>query len=265
MTRARRDVRERRRSVAARGTPRRSCPAVARVLRVASPAGAHENHRGTHRRRARVRSRDRTRRRERRGVKRTSWGRSQPRWSPCSQRQPGHPWPWCPVSRDASEKAWRVSFSFRDTLAIFRDGIVARTSSDEPLSAARAASRRGRDAAERALIDSRRARSARAPRRRGSARAARVARASGARPAWKIARRSRRVNTYALGAGSVGHDDGLRALGADVDAGLDLHAGEGGGGGHKSSHCVGSMGCVTEVYGCKNGDRRAPRGIRRPL
>ena len=199
MTRARRDVRERRRSVAARGTPRRSCPAVARVLRVASPAGAHENNRGTHRRRARVRSRDRTRRRERRGVKRTSWGRSQPRWSPCSQRQPGHPWPWCPVSRDASEKAWRVSFSFRDTLAIFRDGIVARTSSDEPLSAARAASRRGRDAAERALIDSRRARSARAPRRRGSARAARVARASGARPAWKIARRSRRCTLTRLG------------------------------------------------------------------
>jgi hypothetical protein len=25
------------------------------------------------------------------------------------------------------------------------------------------------------------------------------------------------------------------------------------------------MGCVTEVYGCKNGDRRAPRGITRPL
>ena len=132
----------------------------------------------------------------------------------------------------------------------------------EPLSAARAAPLRGQDAAERAAIASRRVRSTIAPRRRGSARAARVARASGARPAWKIAHRSRRVHTYALGAGRVGHDDGLRALGADVDAGLDLHAGEGGGGGHKSSHCVGSMGCVTEVYGCKNGDRRAPRGIR---
>ena len=76
-------------------------------------------------RRARVCSRDRTRRRERGGVKRTSWGRSQPRWSPCSRRQPGHPWPWCPVSRDASGKAWGVSFRFRDTLAILRDGTVA--------------------------------------------------------------------------------------------------------------------------------------------
>ena len=192
-------MRERRRSVAARDTPRRSRPAVARILRVASPARAHENHRGTHRRRARVCSRDRTRRRERRGVKRTSWERSQPRWNPCSQRQPGHPWPWCPVSRDASVKAWRVSHSFRDTLAIFRDGIVARTSSDEPLSAARAASRRGRDAAERAPIDSQRARSASTPRRRGSARAARVAHASGARPAWKIARRLRRCTLTRLG------------------------------------------------------------------
>ena len=163
------------------------------------PRAHHENHRGTRRRRARIRSRDRTRRRERRGVKRTSWERSQPRWNPCSQRQPGHPWPWCPVSRDASVKAWRVSHSFRDTLAIFRDGIVARTSSDEPLSAARAASRRGRDAAERAPIDSQRARSASTPRRRGSARAARVAHASGARPAWKIARRLRRCTLTRLG------------------------------------------------------------------
>ena len=158
------------------GTPRRSRPAVARVLRVASPVADTETIARS--RPPRVCSRGRPRRRERGGVKRTSWGRSQPRWSPCSQRQPGHPWPWCPVSRDASVKAWRVSHSFRDTLAIFRDGIVARTSSDEPLSAARAAPRRGQDAAERAAIDSRRARSTIAPRRRGSARAARVARAS---------------------------------------------------------------------------------------
>lgn len=220
------------------GTPRRSRPAVARLLRVASPVADTETIARS--RPPRVCSRGRPRRRERGGVKRTSWGRSQPRWSPCSQRQPGHPWPWCPVSRDASGKAWRVSFSCRDTLAIFRDDEMNLVR--EPLSAARAAPRRGQDAAERAAIDSRRVRSTIAPRRRGSARAARVARASGARPAWKIAHRSRRVHTYALGAGRVGHDDGLRALGADVDAGLDLHAGEGGGGGHKSSHCVGSGG-----------------------
>jgi hypothetical protein len=101
------------------GTPRRSRPAVARVLRVASPVADTETIARS--RPPRVCSRGRPRRRERGGVKRTSWGRSQPRWSPCSQRQPGHPWPWCPVSRDASGKAWRVSFSCRDTLAIFRD------------------------------------------------------------------------------------------------------------------------------------------------
>ena len=84
--RARRDARGCRRSVRALGTR------VARVPRsrasFASPA------RGSRKPSlARVRLAfvcGRTRRRER-GVKRTSWGRSQPRWSPCGQRRPGHP------------------------------------------------------------------------------------------------------------------------------------------------------------------------------
>ena len=67
-------------------------------------------------------------------------------------------------------------------------------------------------------------------------------------------------NTYSLGASAVGHDDGLRARGAHVDARLDLHAGEGGGGGHESSHFVKSGWYVTEVYGCGNADRGASSG-----
>ena len=36
----------------------------------------------------------------------TQWGRSRTRWSPCSRRQPGHPWPWCPEkgSRELDER-----------------------------------------------------------------------------------------------------------------------------------------------------------------
>ena len=65
-------------------------------------------------------------------------------------------------------------------------------------------------------------------------------------------------NTHALGAGGVGHDDGLRALRLDGDAGLDLHAGEGGGGGHDSSHFVGVWWRKRRFYGgCKYGPRSA--------
>ena len=44
--------------------------------------------------------------------------------------------------------------------------------------------------------------------------------------------------TYALGAGSVGHDDGLGAGVLRGDAGLDADAGEGGGSHGESHFCL---------------------------
>ena len=44
------------------------------------------------------------------------------------------------------------------------------------------------------------------------------------------------LSTHALGAGGVGHDDGLAAHVLGGHASLDLDAGESGGGSHESSH-----------------------------
>ena len=40
----------------------------------------------------------------------TSWGRSQPRWSPCNQRQPGHPGPWYPAESKRGGVPWSASW-----------------------------------------------------------------------------------------------------------------------------------------------------------
>lgn len=39
----------------------------------------------------------------------TSWGRSQPQWSPCNQRQPGHPGPWYPAESKRGGVPWSAS------------------------------------------------------------------------------------------------------------------------------------------------------------